>query len=211
MPVLRNLKKLKLILWWLVFLMGCVFMVKETLAQSVFPLPGWFKSNIGRPAYTDRSKAISDYLASLTKDGKLNLTQLDAVRLVLENNLDVVVDRYDPTLAEYNIESAYRIFDPKLTATLGLQESKSPQPSAFVTGSNFLNSLGHQWNFNYSQLFQTGTQFSVEFDNNRYSNNSDRQNVNPYFQSGLTVSLVQPLLKNFGLLANNREQALARV
>ena len=206
----RKLRKLQLILWWLIFLVGCIFAVKQTFAQSVFPLPGWFKSNIGRPPSADRNKIVSDYLASLTKDGKLNLTQLDAVRLVLENNLDVVVDRYDPTLAEYKIQSAYRAFEPKLKGTLGLQESKSAQPSAFVSGSNYLNTLQHQWNFGYSQLFQTGTQFQVDFTNYRYSDNSDRNNVNPYYPTNLQVTLSQPLLKNFGLLPNNRPIRIAK-
>ncbi len=210
MPESRNLKKLQLILWWLMFLLGCVFMAKQTFAQSIFPLPGWFNNNIGRPPYAEKTRTVSDYLNALTKDGKLRLSQADAIRLVLENNLDVVVDRYDPNLANYNIESAYRIFDPQLTATFGVQQSKNPQPSAFVTGSNFINNLGQQWNFNYSQLFQTGTQFQVEFDNGRASTNSSRNNVNPYFTTNLRVSLVQPLLKNFGLLANNRPIRIAR-
>jgi outer membrane protein TolC len=93
---------------------------------------------------------------------------------------------------------------------LGVQESKSPQPSAFVTGSNFLNSLEQQLNFNYSQLFQTGTQFSVDFTNNRHSDNSDRNNVNPYYPTGLQVTLTQPLLRNFGLFPNNRPIRIAK-
>jgi outer membrane protein len=205
----KKLEKLDMILWLSMIVIGCFFMVEETFAQT-FPLPNWFKTSIARPAPADRGKAISDYLNSLTKDGKLKLSQADAIRLVLENNLDIVVDRFDPALSEYNIQSAYRIFDPQLTTTLNVYESTSPQPGAFVTGSNFYKSLNQNWNFNYTQLFQTGTQFQVGFNNSRFSDNSSRNNVNPYYTAGLTVSLVQPLLKNFGFLPNNRPIRIAK-
>src|SRR5215467_3738275 len=79
-------------------------------AQTPFPLPGWFRNNVSRPPADERSKAYIDYLKSLSKEGKLSLTEADTVRLVLENNLDVVVDRYDPELALYDIDRAYTLF-----------------------------------------------------------------------------------------------------
>src|SRR5882672_2003294 len=71
-------------------------------AQTPFPLPGWFRNNVSRPAVDERSKAYIDYLNSRNKEGRLSLPEADTVRLVLEKNLDVVVDGYAPELAFYD-------------------------------------------------------------------------------------------------------------
>jgi outer membrane protein len=210
MPERRDLRNLQSSLRLLMFALICLVLTGQALAQSVFPSPGWFKQNVSRPPVDEKSKAFSEYLNSLNQEGKLKLTQADAIRLVLENNLDVVVDRFDPRLSVYDIESAYRLFDPKFSTVLGVGFNKDPQPSAFISGSNIINTLGHRMNFGYSQLFETGTRFQVDFQNSRSSSNSARNNVNPYYYSALTASLSQPLLRNFGFLPNTRLIKIAR-
>jgi outer membrane protein TolC len=173
-------------------------------AQSVFPLPGWFKNSIGRPRVTEKSKTISEYLKSREADGKLNLTEADIVQLVLENNLDVIVDRYDPQLAFYNIEQAYNLFDPKLQFTASIGRSTSPLPTNFVTGVFSLTNFQHIANVSFSQLFQTGTQYRIDFFNTRQSSNNERNALNPVLSTAMQATIIQPLLKNFGLLPNTR-------
>ena len=194
----------------LVFLSYVICSTHLIQAQAVFPLPGWFKNNIGRPAADEKSKMVSDYLNSLNKDGKLSLTEADVIRLVLENNLDVVVERYDPRLAFFDIERAYTLFDPKLQFTLSAGRSTTPLPTNFLTGVNSLTDLQHMANFTFSQLFQTGTQYQIEFDNARQSSNNLRNLVNPLISSSLRATITQPLLKNFGLLPTTRFIRISR-
>ena len=147
---------------------------------------------------------LSDYLNSLNKDGKLSLSEADVIRLVLENNLDVVVDRYDPRPAFFDIERAYTLFDPKFQVSLSAGRSTVPLPTNFITGVNSLTDLQHGANFTFSQLFQTGTQYRIDFFNSRQSSNNARNLINPIIQSSLQATIIQPLLKNFGLLPNTR-------
>jgi outer membrane protein TolC len=143
-------------------------------------------------------------LKSLSKEGRLSVTEADTVRLVLENNLDVVVDRYDPELAFYDIDRAYTLFDPKLRFTLSAGRSAEPLPNTVIAGVNALRALNQQANFSYSQLFPTGTQYEVQFNNLRQSNNGRNNLINPYIQSNIQISVTQPLLRNFGKLPNTR-------
>ena len=137
-PGIRILPKMPSPSLLLVLLFCWVGFSPQSQAQSVFPLPGWFRDNVGRPAALEKSKLLSDTLGSLSRDGRLGLTEGDAVRLVLENNLDVVVDRYDPRLALWDIERAYNLFDPKLQFTLLAGRSTDPLPTNFITGVNAL-------------------------------------------------------------------------
>jgi outer membrane protein len=182
----------------------------SAFGQSFFPFPTWFKQNIGRKQPEEKSKAMSDLIKSLAKEGRLNLTEADAVRLVLENNLDIVVDRFDPRLSEYDITRAYGIFDPKFTTTLVAGRRTVPQSNTVTTGVVALRNLEYQANFSFSQLFQTGTQYTIEYTNFRQSSNSQRNFINPFLSSGLRASITQPLLKNFGILPNKRPVLVAR-
>jgi len=182
----------------------------SVFGQSVFPLPGWFKENIRRPKTVDQEKAASDFLSSLMKDGKMGLSESDAVRLVLENNLDVVADRYDPWLADYDIERGYSLFDPKFGMTLTAGRTTIPQSNIVTSGVVALRNLNETANFSFSQLFQTGTRYTIAYTNFRQSSNNLRNILNPFLSSGLNVTLSQPLMKNFGFLPNRRPILIAR-
>ena len=184
--------------------------VPSVFGQSVFPLPGWFKENVKRPKTVDQEKAASDFLNSLMKDGKLGLTEADAIRLVLENNLDVVADRYDPWLSQYDIERGYALFDPKLSFTLSAGRTTNPQSNTVTSGVAALRNLNESANFTFSQLLQTGTRYSIGYTNFRQSSNNLRNLLNPFLSSGLTATLSQPLLRNFGYLPNRRPILIAR-
>src|SRR3990172_4562730 len=179
-------------------------------AQTFFPLPAWFKDNVGRNQTYDQPRDAKDFLNSLIQDGKLRLTEADAVRLVLQNNLDVVVDLDDPRIAEYAILRGYGAFDPKLTGTLQIAGFQYPQSNVVTSGRVAYESLQYIGNFSFSQLFPTGTRYSIDYTNTRSSTNSLFDVVNPNIQSGFRANISQPLLKNFGMLVNKRPILIAR-
>jgi outer membrane protein len=182
----------------------------SVFGQSVFPMPGWFKENVARSQPVEQERAVSDLIASLTSEGKLKLSEADAIRLVLENNLDVVTDRYDPRLSEFDVLREYGIFDPKFTTTLTAGRRTVPQSNIVTTGVASLTSLEHTANFSFSQLFQTGTSYTIDYTNFRQSSNSRRNFINPFLSSGLRATITQPLLRNFGILPNKRPILIAR-
>jgi hypothetical protein len=184
--------------------------VPSVFGQSVFPLPGWFKDNVRRHRTADQEKTASEFLNSLMKDGKMGLTEADAIRLVLENNLDVVTDRYDPWLSQYDIERGYALFDPKFSFTVSAGRIATPQQNIVTSGVAALRNLNEVANFSFSQLFQTGTSYSIGYTNFRQSSNNVRNLLNPFLSSGLTASVSQPLLRNFGYLPNRRPILIAR-
>ncbi len=178
--------------------------------QAVFPLPDWFKENIARPPIQETQAESSDYLSSLIQRDRVGLSEADAVRMVLQSNLDVVVERFDPRLSQYEIEMAYQLFDPTLSMTLGADKNTRPLTSTFLTGTETQTSLGHVFNVGVRKLFETGTLFEVDYTSQRVSDNNLRNFLNPYWRTSLTASVSQPLLRGFGLLPNTRQIRIAR-
>jgi outer membrane protein len=126
----------------------------------------------------------------------LQLSLDEAVQRALENNVDIAVDRYNPELSVQNVRSAEGYYDPFLFSTL-THSSADTKGTSSISGGTAVNSKQNVWNFGVSLPVQTGADFSVTFNNNKRDSNSNLTSFNPIFNSNLSLSLTQPLLKNF--------------
>ncbi len=101
-------------------------------------------------------------------------------------------------------------FDPIFTGQFQLQHLTTPQTSTLVTGTPSLVSDTIVGNAGYTQGFDTGLQVSAGFQNVRTHNNSSRNLIDPFINSGLSVSVTQPLLRGFGKELNTRYIRIAQ-
>jgi outer membrane protein len=179
----------------------------------------------------------SPRIDQLVHDGKLEISLQDAVELALENSLDIVVQRYNPWIADTdilrtlgggagrglsgtgtasvlgNIPSLN--FDPQVTASISYDDRTTPINNPFISGTGIsaLTSLVTHtatYNTQYSQGFATGTGFFTSYDNTRSSSSSSANLFNPSVQSSLFVGFSQELLNGFGLLPNTRNIRIAK-
>ncbi|HXN18948.1 MAG TPA: TolC family protein [Candidatus Binatus sp.] len=172
----------------------------------------------------------SPRLDQLIQNGKLMLSLEDAISLALENNLNIVVQKYTPWIAESQILKAKAggipefantqqivlgtspsvSFDPIVSGTVGWQRSTIPVNNPLTTGVGTTSTIpslttnGYEYNFGYSQGFHTGTNFTATLDTTRAASNTPENLFNPYVNPILTATLTQPLLNGFGILVNTR-------
>ena len=96
-------------------------------------------------------------------------------------------------------------FDPLVTSSASVGSFTTPINNPFTSGAGVTSTTGvasvtsHSTQFNnqYSQTFETGTNLQVNWNNNRSSANIANF-FNPYVTSALSVSISQPLLNGFG-------------
>jgi len=180
----------------------------------------------------------SPRIDQLIQEGKLNLSLQDAVELALQNNLDIVVQRYNPWLADTGVLKAqaggigggtpgglfagssantpFLNFDPTLTSTFSIDDRNfpvnNPLTSGTGTGQSALSRLAiHTSTFNtqFSEGFHTGTTFFTAWDNTRSSSTSLANLFNPSVQSSIFVGFSQQLLNGFGKV-NTRNIRIAK-
>jgi hypothetical protein len=79
-----------------------------------------------RPSAVDPASSVTPAVSDapwrlMLKDGVLPVAVGDVVRLMLESNLDVTVNRFAPLANRYSIDMLLRPFEPTLTlsATIG--------------------------------------------------------------------------------------------
>jgi outer membrane protein len=100
-------------------------------------------------------------------------------------------------------------FDPIFTGSLQWDHFNQLASSAF-TGVPVLAQNTQTYNFSYVQGFQSGTNMSVGFNNNRVSTNSPFTTLSPLINSSFQFKLTQHLLQGFGFAANNRFIRIAK-
>jgi len=167
----------------------------------------------------------SPRLEQLIQSGKMNLTLQDAIALALENSMDIVVQRYNPWMADtsilktkaggfgYGVPNSLSagstanlpslIFDPFITQSVAITSALIAvnNPLTSGTGATGVSTLGvHQSTFNtaFSQGFSTGTTLNVFWDNTRSSSTSAFNLFDPAVQPTIGVSFSQQLLQGVG-------------
>jgi len=189
---------------------------------------------IGEPGLTN-----SPRVDQLVRDGKLELSLQEAVELALENNMDIVVQRYNPWFADTGILRAKSggapggtpgavfggstantpllSFDPLITSTISFDDRNIPvnNPLTSGTGTGLLSLTAltlHTsiYNVQYSQGFQTGTTFFTAWNNTRSSSSSAANLFNPSVQSSIFAGFQQQLLNGFGRAVNSRNLRIAK-
>jgi len=131
---------------------------------------------------------------SLAQD-PINLSLKEAIRQAVEKNLDLRVELFNPALAEAEVRRARGIYDTHLTLETSYEDS-----SSFLSGLVRANELKtYKLNPGAYQLLPSGGTLSAVFTNMHVSSNASTAAFGgSYWQSGLTLALNQPLLKNFG-------------
>jgi outer membrane protein len=181
----------------------------------------------------------SPRIDQLIHDGKLELTLQEAVELAMENSMDIVVQRYNPWVADTAILKAKAgslagaipgaifvgstannpllSYDPLVTSTIGIDSRVVPvnNPLTSGTGTGLLALTGlalHTSTFNtqFTQGFTTGTNFFTTWDNTRSSSTSGANLFNPSVQSSIFVGFTQQLLNGFGRTVNTRNIVIAK-
>ena len=214
---------------------------KYNYTHSPKPFPNLFAPY--RTQFVDPGVlANSPRLEQLISNGKMNLSLQDAIALALENSMDIVVQRYNPWMADAGVLKAraggtsygtpagtfvgstanlpFLTYDPLLTQLIAFDDRNTPINNPFISGTGATGSgrqtptvfplVSHSATYNtqYQQSFDTGTSFSVAWDNNRASSNAANF-FNPFVQSSLVVGLQQQLLAGAGRFVNRRNILIA--
>ncbi len=133
-----------------------------------------------------------------TEIRRLSLKQ--AIYIALVNNPGLKAVQLSPVAAQEAVRLANGAFDPDLTAEGDIVKDVTPVNSVFqAPGKTGFAQKFYNWNFGVNKLLSlTNGTVSLAFDNQRILSNSVFNSVNPAYNPNLTLSLAQPLLRNFG-------------
>ena len=130
----------------------------------------------------------------------LRLSLDESIRLALENNLDVEVQRFTPLIAGEQEAEAWGAYDPEFFAEFGYSDTEEPisfllQQEATFKGDSYDGFGGIRGLIPYF-----GSEYHFQFNGGRTTTNLPVQAFSPEFQSSFSLGVTQPLLR--GLIWN---------
>ena len=140
---------------------------------------------------------------------ELRLSLQEAVTLALEHNINIEVSRLGLAQSGEALFGATGIFDPVLGADASNAYSSSPSTNQ-LQGATVSESRRRTFDLSLGALLPLGTQTSVSWTNTRTTTNSSFYYLNPNYNSGLGLQIVQPFLKGFGTDVNRYGIEVAR-
>lgn len=165
------------------------------------------------PNYSSEDRSLPD-LGRVGVDMANNrpLTLADAISLALENNKDIEVTRKNVRIAEFDLQSARGVYEPRFAGQTYYERTKTPVFSFFgggpnfsLTQSNFVANAGLQ-----GQIEKTGATYSIQSNNTRNTTNNLFTSVNPTYSSGLSFNFTQPILRGRTFDQNRRTIEIAK-
>jgi outer membrane protein TolC len=101
-------------------------------------------------------------------------------------------------------------FDPYLTFRGYVDHTVTQEGNVFQVGVPTFEQNTIEGLANYSQSFRFGTNLVIDYEGQRFANNSPHEAINPTLYSNFGVQIAQPLLAGFGLSSNERYIELAK-
>ncbi|MEO5860404.1 MAG: TolC family protein [Pyrinomonadaceae bacterium] len=140
-----------------------------------------------------------------------SLTLNDAIRLALENNNDIEVTRHNVKIAEFDLRAARGYYQPRLTGATYYERATVPNISFFapdvtkITNGSFVGNAGVR-----AYIPRFGTVFDVTANNTRLGSDNPVSIISPQFNSNVTASVTQPLLRGRGFDQQRRTIEIAK-
>jgi outer membrane protein len=160
-----------------------------------------FEEGQAQPAQAGQQKTLEERAVARPV---VKLTIDQAVKMAIENNIELAVERLNPQLQDLSIAQTRGAFKPTLGSTLNANSS-SPLPTSLLNGGTQVTNEVANANVNISQTLPWfGTSYTGAFNNSRTNTTSTFATLNPQFVTQLTATVTQPLLRNFKIDANRQ-------
>lgn len=143
------------------------------------------------------------------EERSLSLTLEDCILKALKNNIGVAIEVLNPELADISVSRAKEKYLPSLSFSFNRRDTITAS-SSFLEAADVVSTLTDNYSAEITQLIPTGANFSIALAGSTTDTNRRAQTINPRYNSQMTFSFSQPLLRDFGLKINRRDIIIAR-
>lgn len=140
------------------------------------------------------------------------LTVREAIEMALNNNKDIEVARQNVKIAEYDLQGARGVYDPRFSSLSYYERSVTPS-SSFLSGGE--NGAVTQSDYTGTARFEGlvpkyGGGYRIDFSSIRLTTNNQFTALNPQYPTALTFNYTQPLWRGLRFDNNRRSIEVAK-
>ena len=139
------------------------------------------------------------------------LTLREAITMALENNKDIEVTRENVRIAEFDLQSARGVYEPRFTGQTYYERATTPNISFFTpqitktTNSSIVGNAGFQ-----AFVPKFGTILNATVNNQRLASDNPVSIISPQYNTNFTFSVTQPILRGRSFDQNRRTIEIAK-
>ncbi|MBN1343825.1 MAG: TolC family protein [Phycisphaerae bacterium] len=151
--------------------------------------------------YARTSKAAYNHLVAIQRPRQMKLTLADAIHRGLVNSYVIKIAGYEPAVSTAQIVEAEAQFDASFYANwIDIIQDQA-------TASALQGTSSKRWTLGTGirKLLSTGTQVDIGYNASRTETDLSFQSLNPSYNNDMTIQLVQPFLRNFGIDFNRSQ------
>jgi outer membrane protein len=159
------------------------------------------------------AQAAQTAAAAPTADTVRRLSIDDAVKLALEQNLGIQIQRIDPQIQDLSIAQAKSFWAPSISSTIAENKQTQAVTSALSGGSSAATSVLNSQvsgGVGLSQTLPWGGAYSANWNNARLTSTNVFSTFSPQLSSNLNLQYAQPLLRNLSMDAIRQQVALSK-
>ena len=140
------------------------------------------------------------------------LSVREVIEMALANNKDIEVARENVRAAEFDLQAARGVYDPRFQTNSYYERTEQPAAS-FLSGSS-TGAVTQSGLFSASSVQgltpKFGGGYRLDFVNNRVTTNNQFAALNPQYPTALTFSYTQPVLRGLRFDQNRRAIEIAK-
>ena len=191
--------------------------ISQASAQEPTPTPVASLEKLQVPAIAPEFRPAQKPLPELGRvgvdmDRQRPLTLREALALALENNKDIEVARHNVKIAEFDLQGAHGVYDPRLSSSSYFERFETPISSFLSGGSN-----GATTSSDYTatarlegQAPKFGGNYRLDFSSIRQTTNNQFVPLSPQYPTALTFNYTQPLFRGLRFDNNRRQIEIAK-
>ena len=129
----------------------------------------------------------------------------EAVKLALEQNLGIQIERLNPQIQDVAVAQARSFWVPNFTSSFFNNSTNNPPTSALSGGQSKITDSRLSTSVGLNQVLPTGANYSFGWNSARATSTNAFSNFDPILQSNVSLNVTQPLLRDFKI-DNIRQQ-----
>jgi outer membrane protein len=123
----------------------------------------------------------------------------EGMRLALEQNLGIRIQRLDPQISDVGISQARSFWSPQLSTAFSRQSQAQAPTTSLSGGATSIDNGTTATSIGVQQNLPTGTFYQVNWNNARFTSTNLFNNFSPQLSSNFNLQVTQPLLRNFSI------------
>src|SRR5947207_8820264 len=159
---------------------------------------------------TIASSAMAATLSAQTAPETLRLSVDQAVTLALEHNTDLKADRLDPQISDMRVAAAAGVFRPTINSSVVSNNQLQPPASFLIPTATRTDVVTSNAGF-AQRLPWFGTTYNVGWSTSHTNSNSFLNSYNPLLQSGLSLNVSQPLIRDLSIDTARQQLITSRI